>query len=213
MPSMQRRPGWSHFDEDRWELYHTEEDRSECHDLADQHPELLEELMELWFYEAGKYYGLPLEDRSALEVLTTPRPQMTAPRDRYIYYPNTLEVPEAVAVNVRAGRSRSPPRSTSDRGCEWCHVRPRQRVRRSRPLRERRQAQVRLQLPRGEGADGHLRQPIPTGKCVLGVEFTKESQTPACTSGTFALFIDDNQVGELPMPCCRSASSRSAAKG
>ena len=29
---------------------------------------------------------------------------MIPPRDRYIYYPNTLEVPEAVAVNVR-GRS------------------------------------------------------------------------------------------------------------
>ncbi len=26
---------------------------------------------------------------------------MSPPRDRYIYYPNTLEVPEAVAVNVR----------------------------------------------------------------------------------------------------------------
>ena len=39
-----------------------------------------------------------------MEVLTTPRPQMTPPRDRYVYYPNTLEVPEAVAVNVR-GRS------------------------------------------------------------------------------------------------------------
>ena len=39
-----------------------------------------------------------------MELLTTPRPQLTAPRDRYVYYPNTLEVPEAVAVNVR-GRS------------------------------------------------------------------------------------------------------------
>ena len=37
-------------------------------------------------------------------MLTTPRPQMSPPRDRYVYYPDTLEVPEAVAVNVR-GRS------------------------------------------------------------------------------------------------------------
>ena len=107
-------PGnWSHFTEDRWELYNTDVDRSECHDLADQHPEKLEELKSLWFHEAGRFFGLPLEDRSAVEVLTTPRPQMSPPRDRYIYYPNTLEVPEAVAVNVRGGRSRSLPRSTS----------------------------------------------------------------------------------------------------
>lgn len=38
---------------------------------------------------------------------------------------------------------------------------------------------------------------IPTGKCVLGVEFTKESQTPVETSGSFALFIDEKKVGEL----------------
>ena len=38
---------------------------------------------------------------------------------------------------------------------------------------------------------------LPTGKCVLGVEFTKESQTPAATTGSFALFIDDKKVGEL----------------
>ena len=58
----------------------------------------------LWHYEAGRHFGLPLDDRTALEVLLTPRPQMASPRDRYIYYPGTLEVPEAVAVNIR-GRS------------------------------------------------------------------------------------------------------------
>jgi hypothetical protein len=96
--------GWSHFSQDRWALYHVQEDRSECHDLADEHPELLQELIALWHYQAGQYFGLPLEDRTAIEVLTTPRPQMSPPRDRYIYYPGTLEVPEAVAVNIR-GRS------------------------------------------------------------------------------------------------------------
>ena len=43
-----------------------------CHDLADKHPELLDELIELWHFEAGQYFGLPLDDRSALEMLTTP---------------------------------------------------------------------------------------------------------------------------------------------
>ena len=98
-------PGdWSHFTEDVWELYNTEADRSESHNLADQEPVRLRELQDKWFVEAGKYFGIPLEDRGAIAVLTTPRPQMSPPRNRYIYYPHTLEVPEAVAVNVR-GRS------------------------------------------------------------------------------------------------------------
>ena len=33
--------------------------------------------------------------------MTTPRPQPGEPRNRYVYYPDTAEVPESVAVNVR----------------------------------------------------------------------------------------------------------------
>ena len=31
----------------------------------------------------------------------SPRPQPSEPRDRYVYYPHTAEVPESVAVNIR----------------------------------------------------------------------------------------------------------------
>ncbi|MFN8519854.1 MAG: arylsulfatase [Chloroflexota bacterium] len=93
--------GWGHYDEDRWELYDTTTDRTEMHDLAAEHPEKVKELVALWYYEAGRFNGLPLEDRTALEVLTTERPQMSTPRDRYIYYPGCAEVPESAAVNVR----------------------------------------------------------------------------------------------------------------
>ena len=41
------------FDEDVWELYHVEEDLSESRDLAGEHPDLLAELIELWWEEAG----------------------------------------------------------------------------------------------------------------------------------------------------------------
>lgn len=58
--------GWSHFDADRWELFHIEADRSQCHDLAAQKPEKLEELKALWFSEAAKYNGLPLSDFNIL---------------------------------------------------------------------------------------------------------------------------------------------------
>jgi arylsulfatase A-like enzyme len=93
--------GWSHFNDDTWELYHTDADRSELHDLAAQHPDKLRELVNLWFAEAGANGAFPLDDRSPLEILTTPRPQLASPRDRYIYYPDVADVPELQAVNIR----------------------------------------------------------------------------------------------------------------
>jgi hypothetical protein len=93
--------GWGHFNDDRWELYHTDTDRAELHDLAAEHPDKLRELVNLWFAEAGANDAFPLDDRSALEIFVTPRPQLTPPQNRYAYFPGTAEVPEAQAVNVR----------------------------------------------------------------------------------------------------------------
>ncbi len=93
--------GWSNFAKDRWELYHLASDRNQLHDLAEQHPDKLEQLKNLWFYEAGVYQGLPLDDRTPMEILASPRPQATKPREHYVYYPNTDAVPEAVAADIR----------------------------------------------------------------------------------------------------------------
>ena len=93
--------GWSHFNDDEWELYHTEVDRSELHNLAAEQPDKVRELQSLWFAEAGANGAFPLDDRGPLEILMTPRPVLSPPRDRYVYFPDTAEVPEAQAVNVR----------------------------------------------------------------------------------------------------------------
>ena len=96
--------GWGKFNDDEWELYHTDIDRSETHNLAAEQPDKLRELVNIWFAEAGANGAFPLDDRSALEIMQTPRPQLTAPRDRYVYYPGTAAVPEWQSVNVK-GRS------------------------------------------------------------------------------------------------------------
>ena len=93
--------GWSHFNDDTWQLYHTDVDRAEVHDLAADYPDKVRELVNLWFAQAGENGAFPLDDRSPIEIVLTPRPQMASPRDRYIYFPDTAEVPEAQAVNVR----------------------------------------------------------------------------------------------------------------
>ncbi len=92
---------WANFAAQRWELFNVEEDPSECHDLADKEPERLQELIQLWWAQAGQYNALPLENRSVVEILTTDRPQLTKPRNRYVYYPGIAEVPESAAPSIR----------------------------------------------------------------------------------------------------------------
>ncbi|MCB0202615.1 MAG: arylsulfatase, partial [Anaerolineae bacterium] len=96
--------GHGKFDQDEWELYHVDEDRSESTNVADKYPEKLEHLKQVWLDEARKNLVLPLDDRTAVEILTEERPSTEPPRERYIYYPDTTAVPEGVAANVR-GRS------------------------------------------------------------------------------------------------------------
>jgi arylsulfatase len=197
--------GWSHFAADKWALYHTEVDRSEVHDVGDEHPDLRAELVALWHYQAGQYFGLPLEDRTAVEVLTTPRPQMSPPRDQYIYYPGTLEVPEAVAVSVR-GRSykivaeveiKTPEAS----GVLFAHGH--MFGGHALYIKEGKLKYVYNYLGENEqmitsDAD------VPTGKVVLGLEFVKEklqairnSPVPNQCIGSATLYINDKKVGEF----------------
>ena len=96
--------GWGRFEEDEWELYHLEEDRSQSTDVAAEHPALLEQMKGLWFYYAGIYNGLPLDDRSAIEQVLAERPKGAPERSRYVYYPNTADVPETAGAAVN-GRS------------------------------------------------------------------------------------------------------------
>ena len=93
-------------------------DPSECHDLAEQQPEKLQELIELWWARGGPYSALPLENRNVVEILTTDRPQLTKPRNRYVYYPGgrrgarvgRAEHPQPLLHDRRRGRRSTPRR-------------------------------------------------------------------------------------------------------
>jgi arylsulfatase len=93
--------GWGHFDADRWELFHIEADRSQCHDLADEQPEKLDELKALWDAEAAKYNGLPLADLNIFETMTRWRPYLVGDRKTFTYYPDTADVGMGAAVELR----------------------------------------------------------------------------------------------------------------
>ena len=81
------------FEDEPWALYHLEEDFSECHDLAGEHPEKLRELVDGWWAEAEKYNVLPLDDRGLELFATPPRPATPRNRDTYVYYPPISHIP------------------------------------------------------------------------------------------------------------------------
>ena len=45
--------GWGNFNDDEWELYHVDVDRAELNDLAEEQPDKLREMVNIWFSEAG----------------------------------------------------------------------------------------------------------------------------------------------------------------
>lgn len=62
-------PG-SDYDEDRWELFSLADDFSEVRDVADEHPSLVQSLVEEWWREAERNGVLPLDDRMQDRVQT-----------------------------------------------------------------------------------------------------------------------------------------------
>ncbi len=72
------------FDADRWELYRIDRDMSEMHDLANEHPEKLQELVDLWWAEAERHQVLPLDD-TLLARLLVDKPRIFEPRAVYSY--------------------------------------------------------------------------------------------------------------------------------
>jgi arylsulfatase len=97
-------PGVS-FDDDVWELYHVEVDRSETNDLAKQEPDRLNELIALWWEEAENEGVLPLDDRG-LELFginfkkNSPHPESR----KYVYRPPMAPLPSQASAAM-GGRS------------------------------------------------------------------------------------------------------------
>ena len=85
------------FAADRWELYHLEADYAEARDLAEDRPEKLRELVELWWAEAGRNGALPLDDRDTERTLTGGRRNS---RTTFTYYPGMARIERWNTPNV-----------------------------------------------------------------------------------------------------------------
>ncbi|NDG92679.1 MAG: hypothetical protein EBY55_06015 [Gammaproteobacteria bacterium] len=84
----------NNLDEDVWELYHLDEDFSECHDLAESHPEKLAEMIELFWSEAEKYGVLPIETNQNTGLFAgRPQPGTPRAREHFVYFPPLDRIP------------------------------------------------------------------------------------------------------------------------
>ena len=77
------------FADDRWELYHIEEDFAESTDLADIHPDKVDELVALWWVEAGANAVLPLEERT-VTLSGDPNAEPRADKYTFTYLPGAF---------------------------------------------------------------------------------------------------------------------------
>jgi arylsulfatase A-like enzyme len=80
------------LDAKHWELYHIEEDWAENYDVAADNRAKLIELIGMWYVEAGKYNVMPVDGRG-VQRFADERPQLTAERGSYTFYPGTQSVP------------------------------------------------------------------------------------------------------------------------
>ena len=193
--------GWGDFNNDKWELYKVDEDRSEMHDLAGKHPDKLQELIDLWFYEAGMYNGLPLDDRLPAEMVGgEDKPSLVDKTGtRYVYYPNTAVVPEGDMPSIR-GRSYKflVEVKFGDKAEGVLFANGNRFGGHSLYVKDGKLKYVNNFIGLKEQmlvAD----QDLPTGDyCAVGVSFEMKSvdKKDMKTNGTATLFINDKQVGQ-----------------
>jgi arylsulfatase len=92
------------FEEDVWELYKVSDDFSESTDLANKHPEKLEELKKIFEEEAWKYNVYPLYD-DMLKRLNAVNGVLFGDQKEYVYYaPGAVRIAEKASAPVK-GRS------------------------------------------------------------------------------------------------------------
>jgi arylsulfatase len=88
------RESGGNFDQDVWELYNLTEDVSEVHNLAEENPDKVQEMVERWWAEAGKYNVLPLDDRYHMDV-------SPGPRGKFTYYPGMATIFEPAIPDTK----------------------------------------------------------------------------------------------------------------
>jgi arylsulfatase len=95
-------PGSHDFATDRWSLFRLEDDFAEAHDLAADRPEVVAELEQLWWHEAGRNGVLPLDDSLVGRAIAI-EPGPNLPRPRRVFRPGGGPIAEDFLPGLGAG--------------------------------------------------------------------------------------------------------------
>ena len=184
------------FADDKWELYHLDEDFSESRNLAETHPEKLAELIDLWWAEAEAHGVPPLDDRTIELFASAPRPGTPHATTTYVYRPPVAHLPSDVSPRL-GGRpytiTADIERASADEGgvivAMGSHA-----------------AGYSFFLKDGRlGFDYNdfgnhtvltADRDVPLGRLPVAVRFTREEEG----AGTFTLLVDDVAVASSPIP-------------
>jgi len=190
------------YDMNEWELYHIEEDFSECHNLAKENPKKLRELVDLWWVEAGKHGVLPLMDPLWI-VLSRPldmmrvifRPGTPHGNRSYRYYPPISHIPSTSSpfygapswiMSAKLNRSSESDQGvllatgTQNNGISW-YIKDNHLI-----------------FDYNCFADHNIirsDRPVPTGDFTAGVHFKRIGK-----KGRFTLSINDEDCGKMSTP-------------
>lgn len=95
---------YNSLQEDKWNLYNTNEDFSLTNDLASKNPDKLKSMQELFMKEAEKYHVLPLDDRTfeRMSASAMGRPSITEGRNKFSYYDGMKGMAVDVFADLRS---------------------------------------------------------------------------------------------------------------
>jgi hypothetical protein len=85
--------GLTSFADERWELYHLEQDPTELRDLAEEHPDKLAELTEAWEQAAWENRIYPLDEGASVKYVTRP--------ERDLVYARPVRIPRGTPTLER----------------------------------------------------------------------------------------------------------------
>jgi arylsulfatase len=183
------------YSDREWDLYHLDEDFSECTNLAEDHPEKLREMIDLWWAEAGRRGVLPLDDRTVSLYGVQFRPGSPHAAREYTYYPpidhlaSDASPPFGNRSWTMIAEIERPARSdegvivaygTQNAGFSW-YIKDGRMIFDYNVFTDH-------QVVRSDRA-------VPEGECRIGVALAREG-----AQGTIALFIDGHECGTLQLP-------------
>jgi len=94
--------GSREFADDTWALFRLEDDFSEAHDVAAEHPDVLAELQQRWAVEAGRNNVFPMSDDLIARVVAM-MPVANGPQARAVYHVESSPVIDAQVARLGLG--------------------------------------------------------------------------------------------------------------